>query len=103
MREGTAVKVESALGERCEDLGELGEPTLPLFRECELVVDQDVELALLAFLHLGGVRCATQLGHETRGPFVVAVSDGAVEDADVGHGASLLAAIEHAPGVGVGL
>jgi hypothetical protein len=54
-------------------------------------------------LHLRGVRCATQLGHETRGPFVVAVSDGAVEDADVGHGASLLAAVEHAPGVGLGL
>ena len=73
------------MSQAAQDLGELREATVTLLRERELAVDHDVELALLALGHLGDVPGAVQLGHETRGPFVVAVSDGAVEDADVRH------------------
>jgi hypothetical protein len=53
-------------------------------RKDDRAVGDDVELALAA---LAGLRLETvslQLGRETRGPFVVAASDGAVEDLD-GH------------------
>jgi hypothetical protein len=64
----------------------LGEPTLLLLREGELTVEQHVELALPALLDLGLVLClGVQLGRETRGPRVVAVSDGAVLDQDARH------------------
>jgi hypothetical protein len=43
-------------------------------------------LAVAAGFDLGFVlRLGVQLGRETRSPFVVAVSDGAVEDAHPGH------------------
>ena len=72
----------------------LGEPPLTLLREQQLAVGEDVELALLA---LDGRRLVPRafvdLGRETRGPAVVAVSDGAVEDADPRHHESLSGAI----------
>jgi hypothetical protein len=68
-----------------EDLGRLGPASFALLREDERVVDEDVVLALLARRDLGGVPGPVDLGSETRGPFVVAASDRAVEDADVRH------------------
>jgi hypothetical protein len=65
----------------------LGEPTLLLLREDELIVREHVELGLLALFDLGPVLClGVQLGRETRSPRVVAVSDGAVLDQDARHG-----------------
>jgi hypothetical protein len=62
----------------------LGEPALPLLREDELAVRQHVVLALAALFDLGFVLgLVVQLGRETRGPCVVAVSGGAVEDLDL--------------------
>jgi hypothetical protein len=52
----------------------------------QLTVCEDVVLGLLALLDVGFVlRLGVQLGRETRGPGVVAVSDGAVLDQDAGH------------------
>jgi hypothetical protein len=57
-----------------------------LLREHELTVHEHVELALAALLDLGVMLgLGAQLGRETRGPLVVSVSDGAVEDADPRH------------------
>ena len=73
----------------------VGEPTLLLLREDELPVLEHVVLALSAGLDLGVVlRLGVQLGRETRGPLVIAVSDGAVQDADPGHADTLPAAID---------
>jgi hypothetical protein len=73
--------------EEVVDLGVLRESTFPLFREDELAVGEHVVLALLSFLDLGLVLgLGVQLGRETRGPRVVAVSDGAVLDQDARHG-----------------
>jgi len=63
---------------------------LPLLREDEHVVGEHVVLALLARDDLGRVLGPVDLGCETRSPFVVAASDGAVEDAHVRHGATLV-------------
>jgi hypothetical protein len=61
-----------------------------LLGEDELAVGDDVVLAL-GSLDRGGVEAVvSQLGRETRGPFVVPASDGAVEDLD-GHGGSVAA------------
>jgi hypothetical protein len=69
-----------------QDLLVLGKPPFTLLREQELAVGENVELALLALdgrrLVLGAL---VDLGRETRGPAVVAVSDGAVEDLDACH------------------
>jgi hypothetical protein len=68
----------------------LREPALMLLREDELAVRQHVVLALGALLDLGFVlSLRVQLGRETRGPGVVAVSDGAVLDEDARHGQNL--------------
>ena len=68
----------------------LGEAVLHLLREDDLCVAEDVELALPAGLDLGLVLgLGVQLGRETRGPFLVAVSDGAVEDPYLRHGENL--------------
>ena len=75
------------LGDERANLGVLREPALPLFGEDQLTVGEDVVLALRALFDPGlvlGLR--VQLGRETRGPFVVAVSDGAVEDSYLRHG-----------------
>ena len=60
----------------------LREPPLVLLREDDAAVGDDVELAVLALLVLGFEAGLPQLGRETRGPSVVAASDGAVEDLD---------------------
>jgi hypothetical protein len=69
----------------------LGEAPLLLLREEQLAVRDHVELALRA---LDGrslvLRRPVDLGRETRGPAVIAVSDGAVKDADFGHARSLV-------------
>jgi hypothetical protein len=60
-----------------------------MLREDEPAVCDDVELALLTRQGLCLVGSAlVQLDRETRSPFVIAVSDGAVVDLDL-HGASL--------------
>ena len=56
-----------------------------MLREDERSVGDDVVLALCAGDRLRFVPCVVQLGRETRGPFVIAASDGAVEDFDVRH------------------
>src|SRR3954471_19945153 len=62
-------EVERVLGggKGGEDLAELGPATLALLREGELVVDHDVELALVPRHHLGAVLGPVDLGRETRG------------------------------------
>jgi len=51
-------------------------------REDDRSVGDDVELTLAALECLGLEAVLPQLGRETRGPSVVAASDGAVEDLD---------------------
>ena len=68
----------------------LGEAALVLLREQQRAVGNHVELAAFA---LDG-RCLVlgpqvDLGRETRGPAVIAVSDGAVEDVDPRHASEL--------------
>jgi hypothetical protein len=64
----------------------LREPTFPLLREDELTVHEHVVLALGPFFDVGLVLgLVVQLGRETRGPCVVAVSDGAVLDQNLRH------------------
>ena len=76
--------------EQIADLVVLREPAFLLLREDELTVRQHVVLALRALLDLGFVlRLGVQLGRETRGPRVIAVSDGAVLDEDARHDANL--------------
>ena len=70
----------------------LREAALLLLREDQLPVRQHVVLTLGALFDLGLVlRLVVQLGRETRGPCVVAVSDRAVEDANARHGTELTA------------
>jgi hypothetical protein len=59
-----------------------------LLREDELPVRDHVELALLALAGDGVEPVGVQLGRETRGPFVVTSSDGAVVDLDLHSGDS---------------
>jgi len=57
-----------------------------LFGEDESLIRQHVELTLSALFDLGFVLgLVVQLGRETRGPCVVTVSDGAVENAHARH------------------
>ena len=61
----------------------LREAAFLLLREDQLPVGDDIELALLTRDGVSVVSGArVQLGRETRGPAVIAVSDGAVEDLD---------------------
>ena len=61
-----------------------------LFRKRGLAVDEHFELAFAARFDLRLVlRLGVQLGRETRGPFVVAVSDRAVEDPHLRHAGNL--------------
>ena len=72
----------------------LGEAALLLLGEDELTVGEDVVLALGARFDLRLVfRFVVQLGCETRGPCVVAVSDGAVLDLNLRHAENLPAQI----------
>jgi len=75
--------------EQRADFGALGEPTFLLLREDDCAVREHVELALRAFLDRSLVPRVVQLGRETRGPRVVAVSDGAILDQDARHNAKL--------------
>ena len=68
--------------EEREHLVILREAPLVLLREDELPVGDDVVLALRPLERDGVVTCVRQHGRETRGPSVVAASDGAVEDLD---------------------
>jgi hypothetical protein len=64
----------------------LWEAALLLLREDHLAVGEDVELAVTALGDFGFVvGLGVQLGRETRGPLVVAVSDRAVQDANARH------------------
>ena len=60
----------------------LGEPSFGLLREDEPPVGDHVVLALRALDRLRVVALVDQLSRETRGSFVVAVSDRAVVDLD---------------------
>jgi hypothetical protein len=72
----------------------LGESPFVLLGEDQLTVREHVVLALRAFLDLGLVLgLGVQLGRETRGPFVVAASDGAVLDQNLRHVENLPAQI----------
>jgi hypothetical protein len=66
-----------------EDLARLRVASHLLLGEDEAPVRKHVELALLALDRDGVVPVGLQLDRETRGPFVVARSDGAVEDLDL--------------------
>jgi catechol 2,3-dioxygenase-like lactoylglutathione lyase family enzyme len=72
-----------------EHLVGLGEAARLLLREDERIVGDDVELALGPFDGFRPVPASVELGRETRGPAVVAASDGAVEDANGRHAATL--------------
>jgi hypothetical protein len=68
----------------------LGKAAGVLLGEDDLAVGDHVELAVAAWLDLGvvvGVR--VQLGRETRGPLVVALSGRAVLDQDLRHAVNL--------------
>jgi hypothetical protein len=68
----------------------LGEAPRALLGEDQLPVGEHVELALLAREDLRLVlRLRVELGRETRGPAVIAVSDGAVVDLDARHSVEL--------------
>ena len=74
------------LPEQGDDLGLGRIAAFAFFREDELPVDYDVELAPLAWhVHAGVLTCRADRGRETRSPDVVPASDGAVEDIDL-HG-----------------
>ena len=68
--------------EQRHDLVLLREAPLALLGEDEASVGDDVVLASLATDGDCFVACIVERGRETRGPNVVAVSDGAVEDLD---------------------
>ncbi len=66
-----------------DDLVGLREASLGLLREEEAVAGEDGELRVLSRLHHGlDPERPLDRGRETRGPAVVAASDGAVTDAD---------------------
>ena len=71
-----------ARGEGGDQLVLLREAALVLLGEDERAVGENVELALRAFHGSRVVALPRQHGRETRGPAVVAASDGAVEDLD---------------------
>jgi hypothetical protein len=75
----------SAAVEEAQDLSVLRPAALSLLREDDAAVRDDVELRLLALADRRGEPLVVELGRETRGPFVVPASDGAVEDLDDGH------------------
>ena len=70
------------MAEAAEDLVFLREAALLLLREHELTVGEHVELALEPFDEGGGNAGGVQHGRETRGPAVIAPSDGAVVNLD---------------------
>jgi hypothetical protein len=82
--------IAQRLCQNLENLLVLGEAALALLRKDQVPVCEHVELALRAFRGLGLVlRPLVDLGRETRGPAVIAVSDGAVVDLDARHARQL--------------
>jgi hypothetical protein len=81
----TAPAAEARLrrAERLEDLAVFGKATGLMLREHQCPIGENVELAFAARVRLRVETLARQLGRETRGPFVVAASGGAVVDLDV--------------------
>jgi len=71
------------------DLAGLGPAAFCLLGEDHTSVGHDVELASQALGDRRVVSLLTKLGCETRSPFVVSASDGAVQDADDGHEANV--------------
>jgi hypothetical protein len=72
-----------------------------LLREQQLAVEDDVELAAIPLDRTGvDPRALRDLGRETRGPAVVAASDGAVEDLDGHAGHCIHAGVRAAPSAG---
>jgi hypothetical protein len=72
----------------------LGKAALALLREHDLAVHEDVVLRLCALVDLSLVPVfGVDLGCETRGPAVVARSDGAVVDLDARHRRSVPAVV----------
>jgi hypothetical protein len=70
----------------------LREAMLALLAEDQLPICRHVELAFRTFDDRGVVRCLlVELGRETRGPAVIAVSDGAVVDLDLHYEHTVLA------------
>ncbi len=87
----------SGSAEQGQHLVLLREAPLALFGEDEAPVRDDVVLAPLALDGGCLVPCVGQRGRETRGPNVVAVSDGAVEDLDP-HDGHLIRAVDRGLG-----
>src|SRR6478735_6553521 len=81
-RSARSARRRSAGAEQLKHLAIVGEASDLLLREDRLAVGDDVVLALRALTCGRVVALLRQLGRETRGPFVVAASDGAVEDLD---------------------
>jgi hypothetical protein len=76
----------SELSESGTDLRALREAAFALLGEDQLALPEHVELPFRALFDLGLVLgLGVQLDRETRGPRVVAVSDGAVLDEDARH------------------
>ena len=68
----------------------VGKAALRLLGEDRFPVHQHIELAVATLLDRGLViRLGVQLGRETRGPFVIAVSDRAVLNQNVRHDGNL--------------
>jgi hypothetical protein len=68
--------------QQLEHLAWLGEAVRERLREDDRPVVQDVELAASPLADRRVVSLVLKLGRETRGPFVVAASDGAIENLD---------------------
>src|SRR3712207_2046829 len=83
--------------EQAEHFGFVGEAPLALLREHELAVREHVELAVAALVGRRLETLPAERGRETRGPAVVAASDGAVVDLD-GHGSVLPVEARRMPG-----
>jgi hypothetical protein len=79
---GTAGHDHESAVERRQDLAVLGEAGCLRLGEDHPAVRDDVVLALVARERFGVEALCIQLGRETRGPFVIAASGGAVVDLD---------------------
>jgi hypothetical protein len=75
-------RLVSAGAEEALDLAVLRPAAHRLLREDELAVGVDVELGLRSLADRRVDPAVLQLGCETRGPFVITASDGAVQDLD---------------------
>jgi hypothetical protein len=90
-RSARSARRASAGAEQAQDLAVVRPAAFALLREDQLAVGDDVVLGLPALVYGGVESVVSQLGRETRGPFVVPASDGAVQDLD-GHAGSVAGA-----------